>query len=96
MIAEPLTFHDELRRYERALMTYCYRHYLATYPKDLLRWHLRTNGAIPSLVASCAFDAWKVGKKPGPLYKGPPHFPQLRVIDGGRSESRPHSAGLLR
>jgi hypothetical protein len=80
------TFHDDLRRYDRSLRLYAWRHYLSRYPKDLLRWWLKTEGAMPTSVAGCAFKAWKTGAPPKrALFKGSPCFPKLSVIQGGKT-----------
>jgi hypothetical protein len=68
------------------MMTYIQRYHLARYPVDLLRYWWRREGGMPHPSRQLAFRAYKAGEKPRPLYKGPPHWPKLKVIEGGVSE----------
>ncbi|MGY8660952.1 hypothetical protein Q3C01_01120 [Bradyrhizobium sp. UFLA05-109] len=84
-MVETKTFHDEIRRYRRSLARWNLRYHLSKYPRDLLRYWIDEEGALPVGTCSTAFRAWQAGVKPGRLYKGPPWRPQLRVVAGGKS-----------
>jgi hypothetical protein len=83
----------EYDRIRDKLMTYIFRYHLSKYPKDLLRFWWTHEGCMPWATCQLAFEAYRAGKKPGPLYKGPPHRPQLKVIEGGRSNEGPAWSG---
>jgi hypothetical protein len=67
------------------MKTYILRYHLARYPVDLLRFWWRREGGMPNPTRQLAFNAYKGGVKPGPLYKGPPHWPKLKMIEGGKT-----------
>jgi hypothetical protein len=74
---------EEYQRARRKMMRYNFRYHLSKYPKDLLRFWWDHDRCLPWVTSQFAFEAYKSGTKPGPLYKGPPHKTQLKVIDGG-------------
>jgi hypothetical protein len=88
---EPSCFQELLEQeYLRArnrMMIYILRYHLSRYPKDLLRSWWRDEGCMPWPTSQLAFAAYKAGMKPGRLYRGAPHRPQLRLIRGGQSAS---------
>jgi hypothetical protein len=65
-------------------MTYLFRYHLSRYPKDLLREWWDRDRCLPWVTSKLAFQAYKAGEKPGHLYKGPPHRPKLKVVEGGK------------
>jgi hypothetical protein len=77
----------EWRRIRNRHMRYIFRYLLSKYPKDLLSFWWKNDGCMPWAATKLAFEAFKAGIKPGDfqLYKGPPHRPQLKIIDGGIS-----------
>ena len=75
----------EYERIRRRMKIYILRWHLARYPVDLLRVWWRKERGMPHATRQRAFESYKAGKKPGPLYKGPSHWPKLRVIAGGHS-----------
>jgi hypothetical protein len=79
-------FEQEYRRIRNGMMAYIFRYHLARYPKDLLRDWWRKEGCMPWATSQLAFEAYKAGMKSGRLYRGAPHRPQLKVIEGGRSQ----------
>jgi hypothetical protein len=87
--AGPSCFHEvlehEYRRIRNKHMRYIFRYLLSKYPKDLLSSWWKNDGCMPWAATQLAFNAYRAGKKPGQLYKGPPHWPKLKVIEGGRS-----------
>jgi hypothetical protein len=66
------------------MMRYRFRYHLSKYPKDLCAFWWRKEGCLPWATCLLAFEAYKAGAKPGHLHKGQPHFPKLKVIEGGR------------
>jgi hypothetical protein len=79
------TFLEELYRYRDVLHRYNFRYHLACYPKDLLAMWWRKEGCLPWPTSRVAFESFSAGKKPGHLYRGPPHWPKLKVITGGKA-----------
>jgi hypothetical protein len=65
------------------MMIYMLRWHLARYPVDLLRYWFRREGGMPAPTRQSAFRSYAAGEQPGRLFRGPLHFPKLRVIDGG-------------
>jgi hypothetical protein len=74
----------EYLRIRNEMMRYNFRYHLAKYPTDLVRFWWDHERCLPWATSQLAFEAYKAGRKPGHLYKGPPHFPKLRIIDGGK------------
>ena len=95
--AEPSCFLEaldlEYTRTRNRLMIYMLRYHLARYPVDLLRYWFRREGGMPNPTMQRAFESYRAGEKPGPLYKGPPWKPQLRIIEGGRGQQ--NAAGIV-
>jgi hypothetical protein len=60
------------------------RWHLSKYPKDLLRSWWDRDRCMPWSTSQLAFKAYSAGEKPGPLFKGPPHWPKLKLIAGGK------------
>jgi len=87
MIAAPESFMDEISRFKRPLIIYNIKWHLARFPKDLVRHWWDDHGGLPHATSQLAYGAYKAGRKPGPLFKGPPWKLQLRVIAGGASAS---------
>jgi hypothetical protein len=56
-----------------------------TRPADLVRFWWDHERCLPWPTSQLAFEAYKAGKKPGHLYKGPPWKAKFAVIDGGKS-----------
>ena len=73
----------EYVRTRNRMMIYILRYCLARYPVDLLQYWWRKTGGVPDSIRYLAFQAYKAGAKPGRLYRGPSHWPRLRVIEGG-------------
>jgi hypothetical protein len=74
----------EYARIRNRMKIYILRWHLARYPVDLLRVWWRKEGGMPHPTRLRAFDSYKVGEKPGTLYKGPSHRPKLRLMEGGK------------
>ena len=87
--SEPSNFLEALDieyvRVRNRMMVYMLRWHLARYPVDLLRFWFRKEGGMPNPTRQRAFESYRAGEKPGRLYKGPSHWPKLKIIDGGRS-----------
>jgi hypothetical protein len=87
--AGPSCFHEALdqewHRIRNRMMRYLFRDILSKYPVDLVRVWWTREGCMPWPMSQLAFERYKAGHKPGPLYKGPPHRPQLKVIEGGKT-----------
>jgi hypothetical protein len=77
----------EWRRIRNKLMRYMFRYLLSKYPKDLLSSWWKEEGSMPWFATQFAFRAYQAGQKTSDfrLYKGPPHKPKLKLIDGGRA-----------
>ena len=86
MMAMPETFTEELARFRRGLLRYNIKWHLMTFPKDLVRQWYCVDGALPWPTSGLAYRDWKTGRKCSRLFKGPTHFPQLHVIEGGLKE----------
>ena len=83
--AAPRTFSDELHRLFCAMKIYNMRYHLAIFPKDLVRSWWK-EGDLPAPTSQLAYLAYKAGFEPRRrLYRGPPHKPQLKIIDGGKA-----------
>jgi hypothetical protein len=86
----PSCFHEALEqeylRIRNKMKTYIIRYHLSKYPKDLLRFWWTNEGGMPWPTSQLAFKAYKAGKKPGHLFKGPPQRPKLKVIEGGKRQ----------
>ena len=91
--SEPSSFLEaldsEYMRTRNRMKIYILRWHLSRYPVDLLRVWWRKEGSMPWPTMQRAFELYRAGEKPGPLFKGPSHFPKLKVIDGGRSSVTP-------
>jgi len=87
MSAAPESFVDEIWRFKRPLIIYNIRWHLAHFPKDLIRHWWNEHKGLPYVTSQAAYRAYKAGRKPGPLFKGPPWKLRLRVINGGASAS---------
>ena len=85
----------EWLRIRNRMMRFLFRYHLSKYPKDLLRLWWTRDRCMPWPTSQLAFEAYKAGKKPEHLYKGPPHRPQLKAIEGGKNSapSRVRGAG---
>ena len=90
-VSGPSDFHEalgqEYLRIRNRMMRYLFRYHLSKYPADLIRYWWTREGCLPWLTSQPAFKAYQRGEKPGPLYKGPPWWPQLKVIQGGLGPS---------
>jgi hypothetical protein len=82
----PETFHGELRRFACRLRRYNMRWHLAIFPRDLVRTWWKVDRCMPWPTSNAAYWDYKAGRLPRRrLFKGPSHFPQLRLIEGGAS-----------
>jgi hypothetical protein len=77
---------EEYRRLRNKMMTYIFRYHLSKYPTDLVHFWWTKEGGMPWPTSQLAFKAYKAGKKPGQLFKGPPQRPKLKVIEGGKRQ----------
>jgi hypothetical protein len=94
--SEPMTFRDELLRTKHSMIRYNMRHHLSRYPKDLVRFWWSDEGDLPWPTSWLAYESYTRGEKPGPLYKGPPHRPKLKVIEGGKAALTASAGGAQR
>jgi hypothetical protein len=76
---------EEYLRIRNKMMRYNFRYHLSKYPADLVRLWWDHERCLLWPTSQLAFEAYKSGKKPGHLYKGPPWKAKFAVIDGGKS-----------
>ena len=88
--------HEEWLRIRNKMMRYLFRYHLSRYPKDLLHFWWTHEGCLPWPTSQLAFECYRRGEKPGPLYKGPPHRPKLKVIEGGKTALTASAGGAQR
>jgi hypothetical protein len=89
---EPSCFVEALNlewwRIRNKMMRFLFRYHLSKYPKDLLRLWWDRDRCMPWSTSQLAFEAYKAGKPPGKLYRGPPWKTQLRLIQGDKKSAR--------
>ena len=83
---KPQTFNDELNCLHRGMQIYNFRYHLAIFPKDLVRSWWDKHGDLPGPTSKPAYLAYTAGLPPRRrLCKGR-HWPQFRIVEGGRAE----------